>query len=256
MSLDKQETFIRKVRFALAKTSGAPKGRPDVFSVQAEEDYPNLPHKIENRSLDQRLSLLERLWVAGKRQNINVIPLKGAPSVTSSIAELVREKEPEWDRQKSLCAWCHPLIERLNLVKGLGQLEVPVYFTGTQRAEKKTDAERCRIRKQIIASYIGVTSADYCLAETATLVMKSRPGQARSVSAVPSIHIAVIELKQIIWDLKELYAILKWNPAENKEGLTNCLTFISGPSSTRDIEACRVVGAHGPREVFLFVITE
>ncbi len=93
------------------------------------------------------------------------------------------------------------------------------------------------------------------MADTATLVMRTRPGQARAVSLLPSIHVAVIGLDQIIADLKELYALLKWDPQERQEGLTNCMTFISGPSKTADIEATMVHGAHGPREVLVYVIT-
>jgi L-lactate dehydrogenase complex protein LldG len=92
------------------------------------------------------------------------------------------------------------------------------------------------------------------MADAAALVMRTRPGQARSVSLVPSIHVAVIQMDQVIADLKELYALLKWDPEYNNEGLTNCMTFISGPSKTADIEATMVHGAHGPREVYIFVI--
>jgi L-lactate dehydrogenase complex protein LldG len=125
---------------------------------------------------------------------------------------------------------------------------VPVFFADLQ----KTDEES--LRQHIIDSYIGITSADFCMADTATLVMRTRPGQARSVSLVPAIHIAVVELNRIIADLKELYALLKWDPQESKDGVTNCMTFISGPSKTADIEATMVHGAHGPREVHLFVL--
>ena len=93
------------------------------------------------------------------------------------------------------------------------------------------------------------------MADSATMVMRTRSGQARTVSLLPSIHVAVIEFGQIIADLKELYALLKWDPHTCKEGLTNCMTFISGPSKTADIEATMVHGAHGPREVHLFVVT-
>ncbi|MDX2499995.1 MAG: LUD domain-containing protein, partial [Deltaproteobacteria bacterium] len=103
-------------------------------------------------------------------------------------------------------------------------------------------------------SYIGITSADYCMADTASLVMRTRPGQGRSVSLVPSIHIGVIYLEQIIWDLKELYALLSFDPDVRQEGLTNCMTFISGPSKTADVEATMVHGAHGPREVYVYVV--
>jgi L-lactate dehydrogenase complex protein LldG len=93
------------------------------------------------------------------------------------------------------------------------------------------------------------------MADTASLVMRTRPGQARSVSLVPSIHIAVIGIDQILADLKELVALLKWDAGYRTEGLTNCMTFISGPSKTADIEATMVHGAHGPREVHIYVIT-
>jgi len=101
-----------------------------------------------------------------------------------------------------------------------------------------------------------VTSADFCLADTATLVLRNRPGQPRSVALVPSIHIAVITLDQIVADMKELFALLRWVahfPAGR--AFPNYMSFISGPSKTADIEATMVHGAHGPREVHLFVIT-
>ena len=117
------------------------------------------------------------------------------------------------------------------------------------------EADQAKIRRQVTESYIGVTSADYCVASTATLIMKAGPGQMRSVSLLPVIHVAVIELKQVISDLKELYTLLNQDPHEKVEGLSNCMTCITGPSKTGDIELVMVHGAHGPRELHLFVIT-
>jgi L-lactate dehydrogenase complex protein LldG len=67
--------------------------------------------------------------------------------------------------------------------------------------------------------------------------------------------VAVIELNQIIRNLPELYACLKYVGKPPDWGLTNCLTLISGPSKTADIELTMVHGAHGPRELYLYVIT-
>ena len=69
-----------------------------------------------------------------------------------------------------------------------------------------------------------------------------------------TIHVAVIELEQIIADLQELYVLLKKDPGEKADGLTNCMTFITGPSKTADIELTMIHGAHGPRELYLYVI--
>jgi L-lactate dehydrogenase complex protein LldG len=117
-------------------------------------------------------------------------------------------------------------------------------------------ADRLEIfRKHAEGAFIGITAADYCIAETATLSMKTRPGQPRCVSLLPSIHIAVIRIEQILSNLNELYMLLKWNPIERAEGITRCMTFITGPSKTADIEATLVHGAHGPRELTIFVLT-
>jgi len=86
--------------------------------------------------------------------------------------------------------------------------------------------------------------------------MRTRPAEARTVSLLPTIHVAVIHKSQIIADLKTLYTILRWDPKAAATGLTNCMTFITGPSKTADIEAIMVAGVHGPREVYLYVVTD
>ena len=140
----------------------------------------------------------------------------------------------------------------------LQKLSVPLFVCEGRDAGEQQDVpleNRGCFRQQVIDAYIGLTSADFCMADTAALVMRTRPGQARSVSLVPSIHIAVIDIDQILANLKELVALLKWEDEYRTEGLTNCMTFISGPSKTADIEATMVHGAHGPREVYIYVIT-
>jgi L-lactate dehydrogenase complex protein LldG len=133
---------------------------------------------------------------------------------------------------------------------------IPIYFSDLEGAGADTLRQRKEtIRRQVAESFIGVTSADYCLAETATVVMRTRPGQARSVSLVPSIHVAVVRLAQILADLGELYALFRADPELRSEGLTRCMTLISGPSKTADIELVMVHGAHGPREMHLLVVT-
>ena len=205
--------------------------------------------RLKNRTPAERKKLLATLIEAAGPINLKVIPCENVNSVTAAIVDLVRNKDPEWGHKKSVVAWQHPLIENLNLPASLSQQDVDVFLTDLKEPQGEN------LRQHVIDSYIGITAADFCMADTATLVMRTRAGQARSVSLVPAIHIAVIELNQIIADLKELYALLKWDPQVKKEGLTNCMTFISGPSKTADIEATMVHGAHGPREVHIFVIT-
>ena len=217
------------------------------------------PSSIESRIAPQRdrQQLIDRLMEMAAPINLKVTVLKDRPAAAAAIADLVREKAPEFGDQKQVVMWQHPLLESLNLADALAAQNVPLHVTEFKASavdEASANQARERIRKNVIDSYIGITSADFCMAETATLVMRTRPGQARSVSLVPSIHVAVITIDQIIADLKELYALLKWDPEFQNEGLTNCMTFISGPSKTADVEATMVHGAHGPREVYVYVI--
>ena len=258
--LDSNQTeFMNNIKQALGHAGDDMERQGMFFDLPMSEKDRAILKGIENRTPQEEEILLETMIEAAEPINLNVIVLPDVASVSSAIVDLVREKEPEWGDKKSVAAWKHPLMASLNLAEALSEQGVSVYFTDVVEdggAEDDLSAEtREKLRQQIIDSYIGITSADFCMADTATLVLRTRPGQARSVSLLPLIHVAVITRAQIIADLKELCALLKWDPQHQKEGLTNCMTFISGPSKTADIEATMVHGAHGPREVYIFVIT-
>jgi L-lactate dehydrogenase complex protein LldG len=259
MENSNQIDFMNNIKKALGHSGDDPERQREFFDLPMSEKDRTTLSGIENRTPEEKENLLEAMIEAAKPINLNVIVLPDAASVRTAIVDLVREKAPEWGDKKSVAAWQHPLISSLNLAAALSEQDVSVYFTAVvedSQAEDDVSMDtREKLRQQIIDSYIGITSADFCMADTATLVMRTRPGQARSVSLLPLIHVAVIHRNQIIADLKELYALLKWDPVHRKEGLTNCMTFISGPSKTADIEATMVHGAHGPREVYIFVIT-
>ncbi|CAB1063088.1 Predicted L-lactate dehydrogenase, hypothetical protein subunit YkgG [Olavius sp. associated proteobacterium Delta 1] len=252
-----QQVFINRIRAALGHRSTDRPGSNDLCAGKLTDETGAILDRIKNRSAAHRQQLLDRLIKMAQPINLNVIVLSDEKSAAAAIADLVQTKDPEWGDPKSIVAWKHPLIKDLNLGEVLAPQKVPVYITelgDSEAGDKSEESVRAHIRKRVIGAYIGITSADFCMADTASLVMRTRPGQARSVSLVPSIHVAVIYLDQIILDLKELYALLQWDSKAQAEGLTNCMTYISGPSKTADVEATMVHGAHGPREVYVYVI--
>ncbi len=253
-----QQAFIGRIRTALGHAADARRNEGDCCTAVFSDETGERLDRIKNRTAAEKQQLLKLLIDMAEPINMKVEALKDEKSVAAAIADLTNNKAPEWGNEKSIVTWRHPLIERLNLTKVLAPQNVPVHATELSEGkpeEKNGGSSRDVIRRQVIDAYIGITSADFCMADTATLVMRTRPGQARSVSLVPSIHVAVIYLDQIIFDLKELYALLQWDPKIREDGLTNCMTFVSGPSKTADVEATMVHGAHGPREVYVYVIT-
>ncbi len=96
---------------------------------------------------------------------------------------------------------------------------------------------------------VGITSADYALADTGTLVMIASPAEARLVSLVPPAHIAVVPAERVLTGLDELFAL---HPLPAEE--TSSMVLITGPSRTADIEQILVRGVHGPGEIHVVVV--
>jgi L-lactate utilization protein LutC len=105
-------------------------------------------------------------------------------------------------------------------------------------------------RETVFQADVGVSGVDYLIAETGSMVLMSRPEQPRSLSLLPPLHIAVAERRQILPDLFDLFAAGGVKPEEAPA----CVTIITGPSKTGDIELRLVTGVHGPGEVHVVLI--
>lgn len=98
---------------------------------------------------------------------------------------------------------------------------------------------------------VGVTGAQWAVAETGTLVLESDEERHRLTSLVPAVHIALIYANRICQTLGEvLQAISQQGPY----ALSRTVTFITGPSRTSDIELTLAIGVHGPAELYVIII--
>lgn len=100
-------------------------------------------------------------------------------------------------------------------------------------------------------SEAAITSCHYLVARTGAIVMSSAQESGRTVSAYTPVHICIAYVDQLVFDTRDALKGLK-----NKYGpnLPSFITFAAGPSRTADIEKTLVVGVHGPKEVYLFLI--
>jgi L-lactate dehydrogenase complex protein LldG len=257
MAICGKKVFLARIRKALGHPTEVFRQDDAAFKQTAVLSVENGPAGI--RPPKTNSALLETLIAAGQRVNLNVGVYDSLSEIGLALARLVQTKAPEWGGPKRIAAWDHALIHALKLPQILAPQKIPVHFTRLKGCVPGHTADpirsaRQRLRRHIETAFIGVTAADFCLADTATLVMKTEPGRARAVSLLPSIHVAIIEEHQVVSDLKSFIAQIGANVAEMKAGLGNCLTLITGPSRTRDIEGVMVYGAHGPKEVYLYVL--
>ena len=82
-------------------------------------------------------------------------------------------------------------------------------------------------------------------------MMSSAQQSGRTVSVYAPVHICVAYTDQLVFDIKDALLRMKEKYAE---GLPSLITLATGPSRTADIEKTLVVGVHGPKEVFCFLI--
>jgi L-lactate utilization protein LutC len=109
--------------------------------------------------------------------------------------------------------------------------------------------ETCR--DPLFAADLGISGVDYLLAETGTVVLRARPDEPRSLSLLPPVHVAVAGRGQLVSDLFDLFEAAERLP---RAAPPSCVTLITGPSKTGDIELKLVTGVHGPGEIYVIIV--
>jgi L-lactate utilization protein LutC len=108
-------------------------------------------------------------------------------------------------------------------------------------------------RDTLFAADVGISGVDYLVAETGSLVFLARPSEPRSLSLLPPVHIAVASAEQIIPDLFDFFDLA----GVREDGTPpSCISIITGPSKTGDIELKLVTGVHGPGEIHVVLVSQ
>lgn len=97
----------------------------------------------------------------------------------------------------------------------------------------------------------GVTGCECLVAQTGSVMISSRSCGGRALSVLPPHHIVVATHDQLLPDLSAAYALMRKKYDGN---FPSCMSFITGPSRTGDIERILVLGAHGPKRLTVLLI--
>lgn len=98
---------------------------------------------------------------------------------------------------------------------------------------------------------VSVTGCECLVARTGSIVMSAAQLSGRTTSVYAPIHICIAFTSQLVYDVKDALTLVK----EKYNGrLPSLITFATGPSRTADIEKTLVVGVHGPKEVYCFLV--
>ncbi len=137
-------------------------------------------------------------------------------------------EEKSW--RKMYC-WEHRLQDILSTY------EYPFYNTDTNFLEAE----------------VGITLCESLIARNGSILVSNGNAAGRRLSIYPHAHVVLAYTSQLVLDLKDGFKRLR---GQYGESLPSMISNITGPSRTADIEKTLVLGAHGPKELFVFLIDD
>jgi len=107
--------------------------------------------------------------------------------------------------------------------------------------------------EDLLKTDIGLTLCECLIARTGSVMVSSKQASGRRVPIYSNFHIVVAYTSQIVNNIRDG---LKFIREKYNSQLPSMISTITGPSRTADIEKTLVQGAHGPREMFVFLIDD
>ena len=123
------------------------------------------------------------------------------------------------------------------------KLEIPYY----EKPEELTKVARERLRSEFLKADMGVSGANFAVAETGTIVVVENEGNARLTTTVPRIHVALVGIEKLIpryEDLSLFLTVLARSATGQKS--STYVSFITGPKKQTDMD--------GPEEFHLVLL--
>jgi len=227
MSNNSREEILHTIRKGF---EGAGKNEKPV-SVDTKRNFRSEAEKVHKLIDESQSALITQFVSELKKVNSNVIEAGGEHEVKSFLQDLIKEKEI-----KSFSIWESQFLKEIKLKQELKDLGLKLITA--------------KNKNRISNSDIGITEVDYAIADTGTLVLLTNKNQPRSISLLPPIHLAIVRPENLVRNINDLFIILK-SKLQDSEDITSCMTFVTGPSRTADIELNLTLGVHGPKELFV-----
>lgn len=101
--------------------------------------------------------------------------------------------------------------------------------------------------------HAGLTSCEFLVARTGSVMVSSSHVSGRRMNVYPEAHLVYARASQLVPDLKDALQGIRQKYGSD---LPSMIGLITGPSRTADIEKTLVMGAHGPKELYVFLVDD
>jgi L-lactate dehydrogenase complex protein LldG len=97
---------------------------------------------------------------------------------------------------------------------------------------------------------VGITRCEYLVSRTGSIVISAQHPSGRRLNVFPPVHVVFAKASQLVAFPDNALESLEQRYGNDFPSL---ISFITGASRTADIEKTLVMGAHGPKELFVFI---
>jgi len=151
------------------------------------------------------------------------------------------------------CETADELMENLATIAQDYQLE-PLFCSDPAIREILRTAEIASIADPLELPNLkaSITRCEQLVARTGSIVMSSKLHGGRNSYSMPDVHIVIGYASQVVREIKHALQEIKTRYSSPP----SLVTFVTGPSRTGDIEKTLVMGAHGPKELYLLFIDD
>ncbi|WP_134091447.1 LUD domain-containing protein [Olivibacter sp. XZL3] len=100
---------------------------------------------------------------------------------------------------------------------------------------------------------MGITKCEALIARSGSIMVSNASFAGRRLSIYPHVHVVIAYTSQLVMDLKDGFEVIKGRYGQE---LPTMISTITGPSRTADIEKTLVLGAHGPKQLYLLLLDD
>ena len=144
------------------------------------------------------------------------------------------------------------LIENLlDLTEKNNWRRIYAWETGLQSLLNKYEFPFYSTDTEFLNADVGITYCEALVARNGSVLVSNGTAAGRRLSIYPHIHVVIAYTSQLVLDLKDGFKLLK---EKYPESMPSMVSNITGPSRTADIEKTLVLGAHGPKELYVFLL--
>lgn len=211
---------------------------------------------MQTKSDISRNQILDKITKAkAKRGNLNLVEPNWENNIYKEIENSLEDCfAKELSAVNGLCIICQSEEDSLSQLKDLiGQNGITRLFCRDKQLSAilaKNGIPFLSEEKDFSEMEAGITFCETLVARTGSVVVSSAQESGRQLNIYPPIHIVLAKKSQLVPYISDAITFMKQKYGED---LPSAITNITGPSRTADIEKTLILGAHGPKQIWVLL---